>query len=242
MRTRLLGLAVLVFAAGRLSAATYTVTNTSDSGAGSLRQAITDANSEPRSRYDRLQHSRQRRPHDRAHHLASECDRRAHGRRLHAARLVAEHAAALAGNQRRPERGDQRSGRHAGALLVVSSRRRAHPGCGDQPLCAGRDLHDRVSDAHRQLPRHVAGGNSDQRRAAAGIWSHRSRNARLAAADHGDRRRPRSLGPQPHLRKWGRRLPRVQRGWEGPGQSHRHRRDRFVRDHELATASSALRR
>jgi IPT/TIG domain len=47
MRTRLLGLALLVFAAGRLAAATYTVTNTSDSGAGSLRQAITDANSNP---------------------------------------------------------------------------------------------------------------------------------------------------------------------------------------------------
>jgi len=47
MRTRLLGLAVLLLAAGRLSAATYTVTNTSDAGAGSLRQAITDANTNP---------------------------------------------------------------------------------------------------------------------------------------------------------------------------------------------------
>jgi hypothetical protein len=44
MRTRLLGLAVLVVAAGRLSATTYTVTNTSDAGAGSLRQALLDAN------------------------------------------------------------------------------------------------------------------------------------------------------------------------------------------------------
>jgi hypothetical protein len=47
MRTRLLGLAVLIFTAGPLSAATYTVTNTSDTGAGSLRQAIMDANTNP---------------------------------------------------------------------------------------------------------------------------------------------------------------------------------------------------
>ena len=33
--------------ASSLSAATFTVTNTSDSGAGSLRQAITDANANP---------------------------------------------------------------------------------------------------------------------------------------------------------------------------------------------------
>ena len=44
MRTRLLGLAVLLLCAGPLSATTYTVTNTNDSGAGSLRQAIIDAN------------------------------------------------------------------------------------------------------------------------------------------------------------------------------------------------------
>src|SRR5690349_18868836 len=47
MRTRLLALAVLLLAAGRLSAATYTVTNAADSGAGSLRQAILDANANP---------------------------------------------------------------------------------------------------------------------------------------------------------------------------------------------------
>lgn len=37
-------LAVLLIAAMPLSAATFTVTNTADSGAGSLRQAILDAN------------------------------------------------------------------------------------------------------------------------------------------------------------------------------------------------------
>src|SRR6187549_3643712 len=36
--------ALCVFVAGALSATTYTVTNVNDSGAGSLRQAITDAN------------------------------------------------------------------------------------------------------------------------------------------------------------------------------------------------------
>ena len=41
----------------RLSAAaTFTVTNTNDSGAGSLRQAILDANADGRARHDRLQH------------------------------------------------------------------------------------------------------------------------------------------------------------------------------------------
>ena len=44
MRARLFGLAVLLLAAGSLSAATFTVTSTADSGAGSLRQAILDAN------------------------------------------------------------------------------------------------------------------------------------------------------------------------------------------------------
>lgn len=43
MRTRML--AVLLVVALPLSAATFTVTNTNDSGAGSLRQAIDDANS-----------------------------------------------------------------------------------------------------------------------------------------------------------------------------------------------------
>ena len=38
-------LALLLLAAGPLGAATFTVTTTADSGAGSLRQAITDANS-----------------------------------------------------------------------------------------------------------------------------------------------------------------------------------------------------
>jgi hypothetical protein len=44
MRARFFGLAALLLAAGSLSAATFTVTNTNDSGAGSLRQAILDAN------------------------------------------------------------------------------------------------------------------------------------------------------------------------------------------------------
>ena len=43
MRRFLLGL-LLPLAASSLAAATFTVTNTNDSGAGSLRQAITDAN------------------------------------------------------------------------------------------------------------------------------------------------------------------------------------------------------
>ncbi len=47
MRARILRVPlalVLLCAAGSLAAATFTVTSTADSGAGSLRQAITDAN------------------------------------------------------------------------------------------------------------------------------------------------------------------------------------------------------
>ena len=44
---RLIALAALWLAATTLSAATFTVTSASDSGAGSLRQAITDANANP---------------------------------------------------------------------------------------------------------------------------------------------------------------------------------------------------
>ena len=49
-----------------VSAATFTVTNTGDSGAGSLRQAILDANASRRRRHDRLRHPGRRRPHDHA--------------------------------------------------------------------------------------------------------------------------------------------------------------------------------
>lgn len=47
MRRRTSGFIVSMFAAASLSAVTYTVTNTADSGAGSLRQAILDANGTP---------------------------------------------------------------------------------------------------------------------------------------------------------------------------------------------------
>ena len=45
---------------------TYTVTTTADSGAGSLRQAILDANANAGRRHDRVQHRGLGRPHDRA--------------------------------------------------------------------------------------------------------------------------------------------------------------------------------
>ena len=47
-------------------ALTYSVTTTADSGAGSLRQAILDANANSRRRHDRVQHHRLGRPDDRA--------------------------------------------------------------------------------------------------------------------------------------------------------------------------------
>ena len=42
------------------------MTNTNDTGAGSLRQAILDANANPGARHDRVQHPGRRRPHDHA--------------------------------------------------------------------------------------------------------------------------------------------------------------------------------
>ncbi len=47
MKRSLAILPTLLIAAASLSAATFTVTNTNDSGAGSLRQAILDANANP---------------------------------------------------------------------------------------------------------------------------------------------------------------------------------------------------
>ena len=47
MTLRRLALVALYLAASAASATTYTVTSTADSGAGTLRQAITDANANP---------------------------------------------------------------------------------------------------------------------------------------------------------------------------------------------------
>ena len=61
---RTIALAALLCAVATISAAnTYTVTSTADSGAGTLRQAILDANANPGRRHDRLQHHGFRRPH-----------------------------------------------------------------------------------------------------------------------------------------------------------------------------------
>ena len=96
MRARLLGLALTALAAGSLSAATFTVTNTNDSGAGSLRQAITDANAAVGPRHDCLQRVRRRlrrrgRLHDHPGEPAAERQQSRPHRRLHAARRSAEY-------------------------------------------------------------------------------------------------------------------------------------------------------
>ena len=72
-------------------AATFTVTNTNDAGAGSLRQAILDANAAAGRRHDRLQHPRRRRAHHPPRVGPADHHRPGHDRRLHAARRQPEH-------------------------------------------------------------------------------------------------------------------------------------------------------
>jgi hypothetical protein len=83
--------ALCVFVAGALSATTYTVTNVNDSGAGSLRQAITDANANAGLDRDRVQHRRVGRPHHRAGHGAAGDHGPGDDQRVLAAGRVGEH-------------------------------------------------------------------------------------------------------------------------------------------------------
>ena len=66
------------------------MTNTADTGAGSLRQAILDANGNAGRRYDRLQHRRERGPHDHAGHAAAQPHGRRDDQRLLSARRIAQ--------------------------------------------------------------------------------------------------------------------------------------------------------
>ena len=84
-----LGLYLLAAAA---SALTYTVTSTADSGAGSLRQAITDANTNPGADTIAVQHRRLGRPDDHAGELSAADHGGRDDRRLHAAGVLAEHS------------------------------------------------------------------------------------------------------------------------------------------------------
>ena len=92
-----LGAAILLASAGMLSAATFTVVNTNDSGPGSLRQAILDANDTPRAA-DLIDFDipRRGRAHDRARHRAAAHHRANDHRRLHPAGSEPEHAASRA--------------------------------------------------------------------------------------------------------------------------------------------------
>ena len=78
------------------SAATFTVTNTNDSGAGSLRAGDHRREHRRRRRHDRVQRLRRRMRrlgtlHDRADLTAAKSGRRGARRRLHATRRVAKH-------------------------------------------------------------------------------------------------------------------------------------------------------
>ena len=98
-----LGLAGALFAAsGALSAITYTVTSTADSGAGTLRQAILDANANPGADTIAFNIVGIGRAHDRPGDAASPDHRSRDDRRLHPAGLLAQH-------ERRWVRGSTRS-------------------------------------------------------------------------------------------------------------------------------------
>ncbi len=89
---RRIGLAAgLLCVASAASALTYTVTSTADSGAGSLRQAITDANTNPGADTIAVQHRGLGRPDDHPGDAASADHRGRDDRRLHAAGGVGQH-------------------------------------------------------------------------------------------------------------------------------------------------------
>ena len=175
MRFRL-GLAGFL-AAAFLHANTYTVTNTNDSGAGSLRQAILDANANPGA--DTIVFA-------------------IPGAGVHTIVLTtwlpnATDSVTVDGytqpgsspNTLPLAQGTNAvlnveidgAARHAGAVLVLSGRRRTHPGRRDQPLSRRRGLRHRLGRRHREFSRHVAGRDADQR-IDAGVRSHGPRHAR----------------------------------------------------------------
>ena len=122
---RSIGIAALLAPlAAPLGAATFTVTSTADSGAGSLRQAITDANAAGGRRHDRLRDRRLGGPHDRARDRAARHHRPGHDRRLHAVGSLAEHERHEPGFEHRaPDRGR----RHGAAALRHLPRPRREP-------------------------------------------------------------------------------------------------------------------
>ncbi len=188
-----------------------------------------------RRRHDRLCDPGRGGAYDRPRLGAPLRHRRRHDRRLHAAGLVAEHAAARSGHQRRAERRSQRRGRDARALFDVGRRRRTHPGLDDQPLPDRGNPGDRLDHDYGQLHRHDAAGRAAHRQRAPEQRDLRPGSAVRAGDDGRRRRRAESRRPQPDLGThvlpaFGGRPVAVSHPLHPPGKPHRRRRNRVVRD------------
>ncbi len=210
-----LGLGLLLAAASSF-ANTYTVTSTADRGAGTLRQAVLDANANAGPDNIALQHRGKRRAHDhpgepsRGPHLAGD------DRRLHAERGLAQHAALRPGTQHGPAHpGDGRRGR--GNVFHRPGERYDHQGSRHERLHDERGHPVRLEQPRRgKLPR-----NRPDRHAAARRQRWRGRGRERAV---GARRRLHSGRAQPHhgLRR-GRPCDRSKQRRRDRGQRHRHR-------------------
>ena len=232
---RLFFTAVLAFAFPA-SAATFTVTNTNDSGAGSLRQAILDANAAGGA--DTI-----------AFNIA--------GPGVHTIVLALgaavrhrrrSRSTATRSPARRPNTAPLAEGTNAVLNIEISGapiasravphlvrRRRPHPGVDAEPLPDRNDPRHRLGHDHRQLPRHHASGRAADRRLAAESRHLRPRRAVGAAHDRRRRGRAGSGGPQSHLGSHvfsvvGGRPRTVLHAPHRPGEPHRSRRDRVLHD------------
>ena len=164
MRRKGLFLAAVLLASPAF-AATFTVTNTNDSGAGSLRQAILDANGNGGVDTIAFNIAGSGRPYDRLSDSAPGDHVRRDDRRVHADGLAREHPARRPGAEHRPPRGGQR-GRGHRALLHALGERRDPQGSRHPQLRRRRRLHLgrlRHEQGRGLLPRDRRGGRRPRR-------------------------------------------------------------------------------
>ena len=226
-----------------LAAATFTVTNTNDSGAGSLRQAILDANSGagPHTIQFAI-------PGAGVHTIyaadAASGDHPAHDdRRLHAAGLFAQHAALPAGTQRRARRsrlaarlsrspGRQRaSGSQAGGTVIrgLAINRCYIAGSGSRPAPATASRSSATSSARRPTVCPCP-ADSASRRQIRGIYVFGGVGHQIGGADPADRNLISGNNLEEDERRRNRHRHRRNRrrhaDGDDPRQRRRRRRDR----------------